>query len=65
MSTKKACSAVSQSVRDIQLIHRQFIELIQGLKQLHFDEACFFVGTAYCSFEQALALSLNKRSRSI
>ena len=65
MSTKKACSAVSQSVRDIQLINRQFIELMQGLKELHFDEACFFVGTAYCSFEQALALSFNKHGSSI
>ena len=65
MSTKKASSSVSQSVRDIQQINRQFIELMQGLKELHFDEACFFVGTAYCSFEQALALSFDKRSRSI
>ncbi len=65
MSTKQAQSAPLQTIRNIQQINRQFIELMQGLKELHFDEACFFVGTAYCSFEQALALSFNKHGSSI
>ena len=65
MSVKKSKTSVTSPARDIQQINRQFIKLMRGLKELHFDEACFFVGTAYCSFEQALALSFSKHNRFI
>ncbi len=53
------------NIKEIQQINNQFLSLIRELKKSRFEESCFFVETAYCSFEQALAYLLAKKKQSI